>query len=104
MEPLCIPYQRQLRMSVFNPRLWNHHAKSNNQHLGRNLAMELGPRNITSNIIAPGFFPSKMASGLIEILGGESGLAEDNPRKRLGEPEDIAGVMIFLCSPAANYM
>ena len=74
------------------------------QHLGRNLAVELGPRNITSNVVAPGFFPSKLASGLIEKLGGEDELGAANPRRRLGEPEDIAGVMVYLCSPAGSYM
>jgi NAD(P)-dependent dehydrogenase (short-subunit alcohol dehydrogenase family) len=74
------------------------------QHLGKNLAIELGPSNITTNIVAPGFFPSKLASGLIEKLGGTTELEEANPRKRLGEPEDIAGVMIYLCSPAGSYM
>ena len=75
-----------------------------NQHLGRNLAVELGPRNITSNVVAPGFFPSKLASGLIDKLGGTKELEDANPRKRLGEPEDIAGVMVYLCSPAGSYM
>jgi NAD(P)-dependent dehydrogenase (short-subunit alcohol dehydrogenase family) len=75
-----------------------------NQHLGRNLAVELGPRNITSNVVAPGFFPSKLASGLIDKLGGTKELENANPRKRLGEPEDIAGVMVYLCSPAGSYM
>jgi NAD(P)-dependent dehydrogenase (short-subunit alcohol dehydrogenase family) len=74
------------------------------QHLGRNLAIELGPSNITTNVVAPGFFPSRLASGLIEKLGGITELEEANPRKRLGEPEDIAGVMIYLCSPAGSYM
>ena len=64
----------------------------------------MGPRNITSNVVAPGFFPSKLASGLIEKLGGTDELSEANPRKRLGEPEDIAGVMVYLCSPAGSYM
>ncbi len=66
--------------------------------------MELGPRNITSNIVAPGFFPSKLASGLIAKLGGTAELEEANPRKRLGEPQDIAGVMVYLCSPAGSYV
>lgn len=74
------------------------------QHLGRNLAVELGPKNITSNIIAPGFFPSKLAQGLISNLGGIEGLSSDNPLGRLGEPEDIAGVAVFLCSRAAAYV
>lgn len=74
------------------------------QHLARNLAVELGPKNITSNIIAPGFFPSKLAQGLISNLGGIEGLSKDNPMGRLGEPEDIAGVAVFLCSRAGGYV
>lgn len=74
------------------------------QHLARNLAVELGPRNITSNIIAPGFFPSKLAQGLINNLGGIDELSRDNPMQRLGEPEDIAGVAVFLCSRAGGYV
>ena len=79
-------------------------SKAAAHHLARNLAVELGPRNITCNTIAPGFFPSKLANGLIEILGGQDELENDNPRKRLGEPEDIAGVVLFLCSRAGNYV
>ncbi|RFU33655.1 hypothetical protein B7463_g2701, partial [Scytalidium lignicola] len=79
-------------------------SKAAAHHLGRNLAIELGPRNITTNVVAPGFFPSKLASGLIDILGGEDALGAANPRKRLGEPEDIAGVVIYLCSPAGSYI
>lgn len=79
-------------------------TQEDKQHLGRQLAVELGPRNITTNVVAPGFFPSKLASGLIENLGGMREQEEVNPRKRLGQPEDIAGVMIYLCSPAGNYM
>lgn len=79
-------------------------SKAAAHHLARNLAVELGPRNITTNTVAPGFFPSKLANGLIEILGGEKQLKRNNPRGRLGVPEDIAGVMLFLASPAGNYM
>lgn len=79
-------------------------SKAAAHHLARNLAVELGPKNITTNTVAPGFFPSKLANGLIEILGGEQELTKSNPRKRLGEPEDIAGVMLYLASPGAAYM
>ena len=79
-------------------------SKAAVHHLSRQLAVELGPRNITTNTVAPGFFPSKLANGLIEMLGGQEELEENNPRKRLGEPEDIAGVMVFLCSPAGAYI
>ncbi|KAF2430450.1 NAD(P)-binding protein [Tothia fuscella] len=79
-------------------------SKAAAHHLSRNLAMELGPRNITCNTVAPGFFPSKLANGLIELLGGDQQLRDDNPRKRLGEPEDIAGVMVYLASAAGSYI
>lgn len=79
-------------------------SKAAAHHLSRQLALELGPRNITTNTVAPGFFPSKLANGLIEILGGEQELKDYNPRRRLGEPEDIAGVMVYLASPAAAYV
>lgn len=79
-------------------------SKAAAHHMSRQLAVELGPRNITTNTVAPGFFPSKLANGLIEILGGEQELKDWNPRKRLGEPEDIAGVMVYLASPAAAYV
>jgi NAD(P)-dependent dehydrogenase (short-subunit alcohol dehydrogenase family) len=79
-------------------------SKAAAHHLTRQLAVELGPRNITTNTVAPGFFPSKLANGLIEILGGEQELKDANPRKRLGEPEDIAGVMVWLASPAGSYV
>ncbi|KAF4784356.1 rhamnolipids biosynthesis 3-oxoacyl-(acyl-carrier-protein) reductase [Colletotrichum scovillei] len=79
-------------------------SKAAANHLGRNFAVELGPKNITSNIIAPGFFPSKLAQGLINNLGGIEELSRGNPLGRLGEPEDIAGVAVFLCSRAAKYV
>ena len=53
-------------------------------HLGRNLAVELGPRGITVNSLCPGFFPTKMSVGLMEVSGGQKKLAEGNPMKRLG--------------------
>ncbi|KFZ22567.1 hypothetical protein V502_02877 [Pseudogymnoascus sp. VKM F-4520 (FW-2644)] len=77
-------------------------SKAAAHHLARNLAVELGPKNIATNIVAPGYFLSKLANGIIELLGAQD-LIDRNPRKRLGEPADIAGVMIYLCSPAGAY-
>ncbi|KAF4472643.1 rhamnolipids biosynthesis 3-oxoacyl-(acyl-carrier-) reductase [Fusarium albosuccineum] len=79
-------------------------SKAAANHLARNLAVELGPKNITTNTIAPGFFPSKLAQGLINNLGGIEELSKDNPMGRLGKPEDIAGVAVFLCSRAGGYV
>ncbi|PQE02978.1 oxidoreductase short-chain dehydrogenase reductase family protein [Rutstroemia sp. NJR-2017a BVV2] len=73
-------------------------------HLTKNLAVELGPRHILVNSISPGFFPSKMASGLIELTGGADALAASNPNGRLGKPEDIAGLVVFLSSRASSHV
>jgi len=73
-------------------------------HLTRNLAVELGPRHVLCNSIAPGFFPSKMASGLIELSGGTEAMAARNPNGRLGRPEDIAGAVVFLASRASSHV
>ncbi|CAI5757746.1 unnamed protein product [Candida verbasci] len=71
-------------------------------HLGRNLAVQFGSRNINVNSIAPGFFPSKMANGLIEAAG--SLMTDTNPRHRLGEKEDLQNLVLFLCSKQSNYL
>lgn len=73
-------------------------------HLGRNLALELGPRGITVNSICPGFFPSKMSNGLMEMAGGVDKLEQANPMRRLGRPEDIAGVVVYLASRAGAHV
>ncbi|GAB0136545.1 hypothetical protein EsDP_00004844 [Epichloe bromicola] len=73
-------------------------------HLGRNLAIELGPRHITVNSICPGFFPSKMSNGLLEIAGGADKIGNANPMGRLGMPEDIAGAVVYLASRAGSHV
>jgi NAD(P)-dependent dehydrogenase (short-subunit alcohol dehydrogenase family) len=73
-------------------------------HLAKNLAVELGPRGILTNAIAPGFYPTKMASGLMELQGGQEALAAEVPNKRLGHPEDIAGLVVFLSSRASSHI
>ena len=45
-------------------------------HLARNLAIELSPKHILVNSIAPGFFMSKMAAGLMNAQGGEDALGK----------------------------
>ncbi|KAH7055840.1 gluconate 5-dehydrogenase [Macrophomina phaseolina] len=73
-------------------------------HLARNLAVELGPRGILVNGIAPGFFPSKMANGLMELSGGQEQLAATSPNRRLGQLEDIAAAVVYLSSRAAGHV
>lgn len=73
-------------------------------HVAKNMAVELGPRHVLTNAIAPGFYPSKMATGLIEAKGGLKQLEEYSPNGRLGRPEDIAGLVVFLGSRASSHL
>ncbi|KAI0634156.1 NAD-P-binding protein [Trametes polyzona] len=86
------------RLADGNNGLW-----SSVNHLTILLATTLAPKFITVNAILPGVFPSKMtAFGLKQF--GESGLADGNPFGRIGHPRDMAGVALFLASPAGAYV
>ncbi|KAK9473225.1 uncharacterized protein V1510DRAFT_415457 [Dipodascopsis tothii] len=78
-------------------------SKAGVHHLSKMLAVELGPRNITVNAVAPGFFPTKMTAGLLQVVG-EDTLAESNPLGRLGTDTDLVGLVVFLVSPASAYI
>ena len=69
--------------------------------LTRHLAKRLAPEHILVNAIAPGPFPSKMMAATLAQAG--DAIAKNNPRGRIGQPEDIAGVAIFLGSRASAY-
>ncbi|MDP2283990.1 MAG: SDR family NAD(P)-dependent oxidoreductase, partial [Pseudohongiella sp.] len=73
-------------------------SKAALHHLTRTLAVDLGPRGITVNAIAPGFFHSKMADHVLKEYGDD--IAGDSPLGRCGEPEEIAGALIYLVSRA----
>ncbi|KAI5290622.1 hypothetical protein KEM55_008538, partial [Ascosphaera atra] len=73
-------------------------------HLGKQFAVALGPRHILTNIIAPGFYPSKMSNGLLSLAGGAEFFASESPNLRLGKPEDFAGVTVFLASRAGSHI
>ena len=68
----------------------------------KSIALELGSRNIRSNVIAPGFIETEMTAKLPEDLvqGWRSGI----PLKRGGSPEDIANACVFLGSDLSNYI
>ncbi len=70
-------------------------------HLTRQLAMELAP-GVRVNAIAPGLVKTDMARALWEE--GEEAIAARVPRRRLGEPEDVAKAAVFLCSDAADWI
>lgn len=73
-------------------------------HLARNLAVELGPRHILVNGLAPGFFPTKMADDIIGAGGGEEAMAKLSPNGRLGRPEDVAAAVVYLCSRGSGHV
>ena len=77
-------------------------SKAAVHHLTRHLAVELGPRRITVNAIAPGFFPSKMTDYVFERFGED--LKKNSLLGRAGEAEDIAGIAIYLSSRAGAYV
>ena len=76
-------------------------SKAAVHHLTRTLAVDLASRNITVNAIAPGFFESKMTE---YVLGNFKASIENNsPLKRIGKPEEMAGLAIYLASRAGAY-
>lgn len=84
-------------------------AKAGIQGLAKTLAIELGPFGITVNSVAPGFIATGMTIQTAERLGVsfddfKESIASQTPARRVGEPEDIAGVVAFLCSTDAAYV
>jgi 3-oxoacyl-[acyl-carrier protein] reductase len=68
----------------------------------KSIALELGSRNIRSNVIAPGFIETEMTARLPEdiVQGWRDGI----PLKRGGEPEDVANACVFLASELSSYV
>ncbi|MDI1295018.1 MAG: SDR family oxidoreductase [bacterium] len=70
----------------------------------RDLAGDLAARHITVNAVIPGFFPTKMTAHMRDENSVDPGLLAHIPLGRLGRPDDIAGIVIFLCSRAGAYV
>ena len=70
--------------------------------LARSLARELGSRNITANVIAPGFIETDMTAELTEARRAE--ILGSVPLKRYGSADEVAGAAVYLASPAAAYV
>jgi NAD(P)-dependent dehydrogenase (short-subunit alcohol dehydrogenase family) len=77
-------------------------SKAALHHLTRVLARELGPRHITVNAVAPGPFESKMMAATLDAFG--SVIAANAPLRRIGRPDDMAGVAVYLASRAGAYV
>ncbi|XP_049624287.1 dehydrogenase/reductase SDR family member 4-like [Suncus etruscus] len=72
--------------------------------LTKNLAMELGPRNIRVNCLAPGLIKTSFSSVFWTDEARENSIKEVLRISRLGKPEECAGIVSFLCSEDASYI
>jgi 3-oxoacyl-[acyl-carrier protein] reductase len=84
-------------------------AKAGIQGLAKTLAIELGPFGITVNCVAPGFIVTAMTEQTAERLGVsfddlQEFSAGQIPVRRVGQPDDVAGVIAFLCSADAAFV
>ncbi|MBL9078962.1 MAG: 3-oxoacyl-[acyl-carrier-protein] reductase [Planctomycetes bacterium] len=70
--------------------------------LSKSLAQELAGRGITVNVVAPGFIQTDMTAALPADV--QEAMQKQIPLGRFGKPEDVAGVVAFLCSEAAAYV
>jgi NAD(P)-dependent dehydrogenase (short-subunit alcohol dehydrogenase family) len=79
-------------------------SKAADFQLARNYAIEYGPDNVRVNCIAPGLIKTDFARALWEDPAAEARVNKGTPLRRLGDPEDIAGAVVYLASPAGRYM
>jgi 3-oxoacyl-[acyl-carrier protein] reductase len=84
-------------------------AKAGLQGMARTLAIELGPFNVNVNSVAPGFVETRMTRATAERMGIDFeafkiGAASQIPLRRVGQPDDIASVIAFLCSDESAFV
>jgi 3-oxoacyl-[acyl-carrier protein] reductase len=84
-------------------------AKAGLQGMARTLAIELGPFNVNVNTVAPGFVETRMTRATADRMGVDYeafklGAASQIPLRRVGQPEDIASVIAFLCSDESSFV
>jgi gluconate 5-dehydrogenase len=70
----------------------------------RALAVEFGPRGITTNAIAPGYFATETNAAMVDDPEVESFVKRRIPLQRWGKPSEVAGAAVFLASDAASYV
>jgi NAD(P)-dependent dehydrogenase (short-subunit alcohol dehydrogenase family) len=79
-------------------------AKAGAAHLMRSVALELAADNITVNAIAPGFFVTNIGGGHAKNPSLQEAVSKVVPMHRVGFPADMAGLALFLASPASAYL
>ena len=70
--------------------------------LSKSISKEMGSRNITSNVVAPGYIETDMTSFLDDQ--NKENIIEQLSIKRIGKPEDISNIVSFLCSDESEYI
>ncbi|QSR84537.1 3-oxoacyl-[acyl-carrier-protein] reductase [Methylacidimicrobium sp. B4] len=70
--------------------------------LTKSIARELASRGVTANAVCPGFIETDMTKKLPEKVRAQ--LLEEIPLRRFGQPEEVAGLVAFLCGPDSNYI
>ena len=79
-------------------------AKGGIRQLTRGMAVELAQHNIQVNAIAPGYFATEMNRALLDNPTFDAWVKQRTPARRWGEPDEIAGLAVFLASGAADYI
>jgi gluconate 5-dehydrogenase len=79
-------------------------AKGGVRQLTRGMAVELAPHNIQVNAIAPGYFATEMNTALLADAQFTAWVNKRTPAGRWGDPPEIAGLAVFLASPASDYV
>jgi NAD(P)-dependent dehydrogenase (short-subunit alcohol dehydrogenase family) len=79
-------------------------SKAADMQLTRTLAVEWGPKNIRVNCVAPGLVRTDFARALWEDEKRLKPRLETTPLRRIGEPDDIGGIVAFLASKASSFM
>ncbi len=79
-------------------------AKAGARHLMHTIALELAAYGITANAIAPGFFITNIGGGHAHNPDVQAAIARDIPMHRVGQPDDIKGLALFLSAPASEYI
>jgi gluconate 5-dehydrogenase len=79
-------------------------AKGGVRQLTRGMAVELAPMGIQVNAIAPGYFATEMNRALIDNTEFNAWVCKRTPAGRWGQPDELAGLAVFLASGASDYM
>ncbi|OYY90088.1 MAG: short-chain dehydrogenase [Sphingomonas sp. 28-66-16] len=79
-------------------------SKAADMQLARNLAHEFGPFGVRVNCIAPGLIRTEFARALWENEEAVKARNATTPLRRIGEPQEIAGAVVFLASKASSFM